>query len=260
MINVNEYMENSLDVNDLTTKLYLIVSPFMNQLRPQNPTTFECQDGKSRPVVQRVSFAIIKLRTVDFGKRSSVYTIPITVVVGKRRYLQTMQMAGDDTYSGVDGIVVGGVDARPVPVLDDAVLGGPDRPGKLPGWKMVLQLEPMHFPVLGSLGRQLISKARIVIAPGEQQLAVVSGGLGRLLNLTKVGLHRLEFFDYRWGLGPTQRVMPADAGPVKGVAVRDYGVRFQFLNGPKQTTVCGGVFARPKVSVTKNDYGLVKYA
>jgi hypothetical protein len=218
-------MENSLDVNDLTTKLYLIVSPFMNQLRPQNPTTFECQDSKSRPVVQRVSFAIIKLWAVGFGKRSSVYTISITVVVGKRRYLQTMQMAGDDTYSSVDGIVVGGVDARPVPVLDDAVLGGPDRPGKLPGWKMVLQLEPMHFSVLGSLGRQPICKARIVIAPGEQQLAVVPGGLGRLLNLTKVGLHRFQFFDYRWGLRPAQWVVPADGGPVKCIAIADDGVR-----------------------------------
>ena len=125
----------------------------MNQLRPQNPTTIECQDRKSRPVVQRVSFAIIKLRAVGFGKRSSVYTISITVVVGKRRYLQTMQMTGDDTYSSVDRVVVGSVDARPVSVLDDAVLGGPDRPGKLPGWKMVLQLKPMHFFVLGSLGR-----------------------------------------------------------------------------------------------------------
>ena len=125
---------------------------------------------------------------------------------------------------------------------------------------MVLQLEPMHLTVLGSLGRQLVGESAVVVAPSKQQLYIVPGCLGRFLNLAKVSLYRLEFFYHAWSLGPAQRVVPADSSPVKGVAIADYGVRLQLLDCPQQATIRCGVLARPKVSVTKNDYGLVQYA
>jgi hypothetical protein len=125
---------------------------------------------------------------------------------------------------------------------------------------VVLQLETVHLAVLRSLGRQLVGKARVVVAPRKQQLAVVPSCLGRLLDLAEVGLHRLQLFNNAWSLGPAQRVVPADSSPVECIAIADNGVRLQFLDSPQQATVRGGVLARPEVSVTENDYGLVEYA
>jgi len=186
---------------------------------------------------------------IGISHTPGINAVPGAVVIGVRRDLLGVQMAGHHCLAGADRIVVRGVDAAFPAVLANDAIVNPDGPALFPQREMVAQVDSCDAPVFACDGRQSRFESGVVVAKRPD----FTRPAARLSYVMQVILRGFYFFNGGWRAFPAYRWVTTDLWKVQYVSVKDYGgwlqVFAEALERPQRDTLGAG----PDVEVGPDD-------